>query len=107
MWHSCKMTPIALLRTWTAIDDSNDCKHGQRMVNMCNIREPCQIARPLVFTIKQYVKFQGGICSAKFQLDLIQNGRLAAIIDFNICNIYCNVLDRYQTFTLKQNVRVY
>ena len=34
---------------------------------------PCQIAMP---------------CSMKFQLDQIQNGRLAAIIDFNICNIH-------------------
>ena len=32
----------------------------------------CHIARPL--TIKQYVRFQGGICPEKFQLDQIENG---------------------------------
>ena len=32
-------------------------------------------------TIEQKVRFQGGICPVKFQLDKIKNGRLAAILD--------------------------
>ena len=36
-------------------------------------------------TIKQNVWFQRGICPEKFQLD--QNGRLAAIIDFDDFNM--------------------
>ena len=38
--------------------------------------------------IKQNVHFRGGIYPYKCQLDQIQNGRPAAIIDFNICNIH-------------------
>ena len=42
---------------------------------------------PDTYTIlqKQNVRFQVVICPAKSQLDQIQNGQLAAIIDFNIC----------------------
>ena len=35
--------------------------------------------------------FQGGICPEKGQHDQIQNGRLAAIIDFNLRNIWKTV----------------
>ena len=40
------------------------------------------------WTIKQNVRVQEviGLCPEKCQLDKIQNGRLVAIIDFNICN---------------------
>ena len=38
-------------------------------------------------TVKQNVWFQIGICPENFQLEQIQNGRHAAIIDFNIRNI--------------------
>ena len=37
-----------------------------------------------IITIKQNVRFQGGICPEKFQLYQIQHGRLVAIIDFNL-----------------------
>ena len=41
----------------------------------------------LTITIKQNVRFQVGICSEKFQLDQIKNGRLSAIINFNMPDI--------------------
>ena len=41
--------------------------------------------------IKQNVRLQGGICTKTFQLDKIKNGRLAAIIDFNMRNIWKTV----------------
>ena len=42
-------------------------------------------------TIKQNVQFQVGICSVKFQLDQIKNGRLSAIINFNMPDIWQTV----------------
>ena len=44
--------------------------------------------------MKQNVRFQGGICPGKCQLDQIQNGQLKAIIDFNMSHIVKNVPDR-------------
>ena len=44
-------------------------------------------------TIKQNVWFQRGICPDKSELDQIQNGWLAAIINFNTCNIWNTVPD--------------
>ena len=44
------------------------------------------------------------ICQEKFQLDQIQNGRLSAIILFNMRDIWEIVLDN-KTITIKQNVR--
>ena len=38
-------------------------------------------------TTKQNVRFQVGICSENFQLDQIKNGRLSAIINFNMPDI--------------------
>ena len=43
--------------------------------------------------MKQNVRFQGGICPEKCQLDKIKNGRLAAIIDFSMHNILKTVPD--------------
>ena len=37
-----------------------------------------------MITAKQNVRFQVGICSENFQLDQIQNGRLSAIINFDM-----------------------
>ena len=44
-------------------------------------------------TIKRNVRFQEGICPKKIQLDQIKNCQLAAIIDFNMCNIWKTVPD--------------
>ena len=44
-------------------------------------------------TIKQNVQFQGGICSKKFKLDQLKNGRLVAIIYPNMCFIWKTVPD--------------
>ena len=33
-------------------------------------------------TMKQNLRFEGGICPEKYQLDQIQNGQLTAIIDY-------------------------
>ena len=38
--------------------------------------------------------FQGGICPEQFHRDQIQNGRLAAIIDFNMRNM-CRFREGY------------
>ena len=43
-------------------------------------------------TIKQNGQFQVWVRPEKCQLDQIQNDRLVAIIDFNMCNIYKTVL---------------
>ena len=48
--------------------------------------------------------FQGRICPEKFQVDQIQNGRLSAIINFNMPDIWQTVPDNY-TISIKQNVR--
>ena len=53
----------------------------------------CQIAR----------RFHGGICPEKFQLDQIQNGQFAAIIDFNMHNIWKTMRGSW-TFIMKQNM---
>ena len=37
--------------------------------------------------VEQNVRFQGGICHEKCQLDQTENGRIEAIIYFNMCNI--------------------
>ena len=39
-------------------------------------------------TIIQNVRFQVGICSENFELEQIQNGRLSAIINFNMPDIW-------------------
>ena len=44
--------------------------------------------------------FPGRICPEKFQLDQIQSGRLSAIINFNMPDIWHNY-----TISIKQNVR--
>ena len=47
-------------------------------------------------TIKQYVRFQG-ICPEKNKLDQIRNILLAAVIDFNVRNIWKTVPDSYKS----------
>ena len=44
-------------------------------------------------TLEQNVRFQGRIWPEQFQLNKIQNGRFAAIIDFNTGNICITVPD--------------
>ena len=44
---------------------------------------------------KQNLRFQEGICPEKCQIYHIQNGRLAAIIDFNMCNILKTMSARF------------
>ena len=41
-----------------------------------------------VITTEQNVRFLGGICPEKIQLDQIENGRHAAIFYFNMRNIW-------------------
>ena len=50
------------------------------ILDMPNMRQTVQDSYTI--TIKQNVRFQGGICSEKYQLNQIQNGRLSATIDF-------------------------
>ena len=45
------------------------------------------VSDSLTITIKQNVRFQVGICHETLQLDQIQNGRLSAIINFNMPDI--------------------
>ena len=64
--------------------------------------KPCQIARLL--PQKLDVRFQGGICPEKFQLDEIRNGLFVGINDF-ICVVSGkNVLNSW-TIIIKQNFR--
>ena len=51
--------------------------------NMPDIWETVpDIARPLGPTMKQNMRFHGGLCPKKFRLDQIQYDRLLAIIKF-------------------------
>ena len=70
---------------------------------MCVIFEKQCHADSYTMTIKQNVWFQEGICLENCQLDQIQNGRLSAIIDYNMHNIWKTVPDSW-TITVKQNV---
>ena len=45
-------------------------------------------------TLKQNVRFQGGLWFEKIKLDQFQNGRLSAIINFNMPDIWQIELDR-------------
>ena len=56
----------------------------------------------LTIAIKQNVRFQGGVCTGKIQLYQIKNGRLVAIIDLNMRDIWKTV-PVSSTITLKQN----
>ena len=49
----------------------------------------CQFVTITMITTKQNLQFLVGIylCPDIFQIDQIQNGRLEAIIDFNMCHI--------------------
>ena len=58
------------------------------------------IARPLLL---KNVRLQGGICPEKFPIHQIQNGRLIAIINFNMPNIWQTVPNSY-TITVERNV---
>ena len=44
-------------------------------------------------TIKQNVPFHGGVCPENFQPEQIKNDRFAAIIDFNMRNIWKTMPD--------------
>ena len=45
-------------------------------------------------------------CPEKYQLAKIKTGRIAAIVDFNMRNIWKTVLDNY-IINIKQNVRLH
>ena len=47
----------------------------------------CQLARPLLGTINQNVRFQVEIYPEKYNLKQMQNDQLEGIIDFNMGNI--------------------
>ena len=50
--------------------------------------------RPFI-TIEPDVRFQWGICPEKFELDVIKNDRLVAIIDYNMRKVWKTVPDHY------------
>ena len=50
------------------------------------------------------MQFQVGMCFENFQRDQIKNGRLSAVMNFNMPDIWQTV-QYSQTITTKQNVR--
>ena len=70
-------------------------EYQQIFLNICYIWKTVPDSQTSI--AEQNVQFHGGICLERFQLDLIRNGRLAANIDLNMCNILKNVpeLDHY------------
>ena len=49
--------------------------------------EQNSVTRAWISLTKQNVRFQVGLCSENFQLDQIKNGRLSAVINFNMPDI--------------------
>ena len=68
----------------------NSDQNGRLSALMCVITEkPCHYHS----LCEQNLRFRGGICREKYQLDHIQNGGLAAIIDFDMRSIWKTVSD--------------